>query len=99
MRQPTSLDFRPSWAPLSVKRLMETHRLAPFVPLSRSGSSERPDALFVGPRVKLTEPSWRREGAAGSSIESVSKLRCAIDPNEIMHKAGAGAQCSFETGQ
>jgi len=39
------------------------------------------------------------EGAAGSSIESVSKLRCTIDPNEIMQKAGGGAQCNFETGQ
>ena len=39
------------------------------------------------------------EGAAGSSIESVSKLRCTIDPNEIMQKAGGGANCSFETGQ
>jgi hypothetical protein len=35
----------------------------------------------------------------GSGIESVSKLRCAIDPNENMQKAGAGAQCSFETEQ
>ena len=39
------------------------------------------------------------EGAAGSSIESISKLRCTIDPNEIMQKAGGGANCSFETGQ
>jgi hypothetical protein len=39
------------------------------------------------------------EGAAGSSIERVSKLRCTIDPNEIMQKAGGGAECSFETGQ
>jgi hypothetical protein len=39
------------------------------------------------------------EGAAGSSIESFSKLRCTIDPNEIMKKAGGGAECSFETGQ
>jgi hypothetical protein len=39
------------------------------------------------------------EGAAGSSIESISKLRCALDPNEIMQKAGGGAECSFETGQ
>ena len=39
------------------------------------------------------------EGAAGSSIERISKLRCTIDPNEIMQKAGGGAQCSFETGQ
>jgi hypothetical protein len=38
------------------------------------------------------------EGAAGSSIESVSKLRCTLDPNEIMQKTGGGAQCSFETG-
>jgi hypothetical protein len=39
------------------------------------------------------------EGAAGSSVESVSKLRCTLDPNEIMQKAGGGAECSFETGQ
>ena len=39
------------------------------------------------------------EGAAGSIIESVSKLHCTVDPNEIMQKAGGGAQCSFETGQ
>lgn len=39
------------------------------------------------------------EGAAGSSIESFSKLKCTIDPNEIMQKAGGGAHCTFETGQ
>jgi hypothetical protein len=39
------------------------------------------------------------EGAAGSSIETISKLRCTIDPNEIMQKAGGGADCTFETGQ
>ena len=36
------------------------------------------------------------QGAAGSSIESVSNLRCTIDPNEIMQKARGGAECSFE---
>src|SRR5262249_50302499 len=39
------------------------------------------------------------QGAAGSSIESVSNLRCTIDPNEIMQKAGGGAQCSFDAAQ
>ena len=39
------------------------------------------------------------EGAAGSSTQSFSKLKCTIDPNEIMQKAGGGAQCPFETGQ
>src|SRR5262245_29181416 len=39
------------------------------------------------------------QGAAGSSTESISKLRCTIDPNEIMRKAGGGADCTFETGQ
>jgi len=39
------------------------------------------------------------EGAAGSIIESFSKLDCTIDPNEIMQKAGGGAQCTFEAGQ
>jgi len=39
------------------------------------------------------------EGAAGSIIESVTKLACTIDPNEIRQKAGGGGQCAFETGQ
>ena len=39
------------------------------------------------------------EGAAGSIIESVTKLACTIQPNEIRQKAGGGAQCTFETGQ
>jgi hypothetical protein len=39
------------------------------------------------------------EGAAGSIIESLTKLTCTIDPNEIRQKAGGGAQCTFETGQ
>jgi hypothetical protein len=39
------------------------------------------------------------EGAAGSIIESVTRLTCTIDPNEIRQKAGGGAQCAFETAQ
>jgi hypothetical protein len=39
------------------------------------------------------------EGAAGSNIESFSKLNCAIDPKEIRQKAGGGAACSFETAK
>jgi hypothetical protein len=39
------------------------------------------------------------EGATGSMIESVTKLACAIQPNEISLKAGGGARCTFETGQ
>lgn len=39
------------------------------------------------------------EGAAGSLIESVSKLVCTIDASEINQKAGGGAKCAFEIGQ
>ena len=39
------------------------------------------------------------EGAAGSNIESFSKLNCTVDPKEIRQKAGGGAECSFETGK
>ena len=39
------------------------------------------------------------EGAAGSLVESISKLSCTIDPREISNKAGGGADCTFETGQ
>jgi hypothetical protein len=38
------------------------------------------------------------EGAAGSMIASISKLDCALDPDEIKQKAGGGAQCSFDIG-
>ena len=38
------------------------------------------------------------QGAAGSSTESVSKLRCTIDPNEMMRKTGRGATCTFDVG-
>jgi len=43
-------------------------------------------------------PSTPSEGAAGPSTESVSKLRCTIDPNEIMRKTGGGATCTFDVG-
>jgi hypothetical protein len=39
------------------------------------------------------------DGAAGSNIESFSKLSCTVDPKEIRQKAGGGAECSFETGK
>jgi hypothetical protein len=39
------------------------------------------------------------EGAAGSIVESFSKLVCTIEPNEVMKKAGGGAECTFEVGQ
>lgn len=38
------------------------------------------------------------EGAAGSSIESISKLSCTIDPGEIKQNAGGGADCSWQGG-
>lgn len=37
------------------------------------------------------------DGAAGSVFESLSKLGCTLDPAAIRKKAGAGADCSFET--
>ena len=39
------------------------------------------------------------EGAAGSIIESITKLECTIDPMVIKQKAGGGADCTFDTGQ
>ena len=38
------------------------------------------------------------DGAAGSVLESLSKLNCTLDPAEIRQMAGGGATCSFETG-
>jgi hypothetical protein len=36
------------------------------------------------------------EGTAGATIESISKLVCTLDPNEIKQKAGGGAECMYE---
>jgi hypothetical protein len=38
------------------------------------------------------------EGAAGSVFESLSRLECTIDPNEIAQRAGEGADCTFDPG-
>lgn len=47
----------------------------------------------------LTTAGVASEGAAGSIIESLSKLVCTLDCNEIGQKAGDGAKCAFEIGQ
>lgn len=39
------------------------------------------------------------EGAAGSMIESVTKLNCTLDPAVIKDNSGGGADCSFGTDQ
>ena len=38
------------------------------------------------------------EGAAGSMIESISKLSCTLDLDAIKQSAGAGADCSWAAG-
>jgi hypothetical protein len=39
------------------------------------------------------------EGAAGSNIVGLSRLSCTLDPKALKDKAGAGAECGYETGQ
>jgi hypothetical protein len=39
------------------------------------------------------------EGAAGSMIEGVTKLNCALDPAVIKDNSGGGADCSFGADQ
>jgi hypothetical protein len=39
------------------------------------------------------------EGAAGSNIESLSKLSCTLDSKALKDKAGAGAECAYEAAQ
>jgi hypothetical protein len=36
------------------------------------------------------------DGAAGSIYESLSKLKCTLDPNAIKQNDGSGADCSYE---
>ena len=43
----------------------------------------------------LAEVGVPPEGTAGSVVEAVSNLECAIDPAELKQKAGGGAHCTF----
>jgi hypothetical protein len=46
----------------------------------------------------LATAGVQAEGAAGSNIESLSKLNCTLDPNAIRQKDGSGAECAFDGG-
>jgi hypothetical protein len=39
------------------------------------------------------------DGAAGSNFESLSKLNCTLDPEQLKQKGGGGAECSFEAAK
>jgi len=43
----------------------------------------------------LAEIGVQADGAAGSTFEAVSNLKCAIDPNEVKDKSGGGAHCDY----
>ena len=47
----------------------------------------------------LAEVGVRPDGAAGTIRESLSRLSCTIDPNEVKQKAGGGATCNFDPGK
>ena len=47
----------------------------------------------------LAEAGVRPDGAAGTIRESLSRLSCTIDPNEVKQKAGGGATCNFDPGK
>jgi hypothetical protein len=36
------------------------------------------------------------EGAAGTVYAGLTKLRCLVDPNEVLNKDGSGASCEFQ---
>ena len=43
----------------------------------------------------LAEIGVPPDGAAGSSFEAVSKLKCTVDPNEVKQNSGGGAHCDY----
>jgi hypothetical protein len=46
----------------------------------------------------LIELGIQPEGAAGSMIAGIKRLKCTIDPQEIREKAGGGADCTYDVG-
>jgi|SRR5665213_49846 len=47
----------------------------------------------------LASATVTAEGAAGSMIESVTKLNCTLDLDAIRQNDGSGADCSWQSGQ
>ena len=43
----------------------------------------------------LAEIGVASDGAAGSTFEALSNLKCLIDPNEVKQKSGGGAHCDY----
>jgi hypothetical protein len=43
----------------------------------------------------LAEIGVPPDGAAGSIFETVSALRCTVDPDEVKQNAGGGAHCEY----
>jgi hypothetical protein len=43
----------------------------------------------------LAEIGVPADGAAGSTFEAVSNLKCTIDPNQVKQKSGGGAHCDY----
>ena len=39
------------------------------------------------------------DGAAGSNVESLSRLSCTLDPKVLKQKAGGGAECSYDAAK
>lgn len=46
----------------------------------------------------IAETGVPSDGAAGSIYESLSHMRCVIDPKQVFDRAGAGAECRFKAG-
>ena len=57
-------------------------------------SGRRAHELFA----TLAEIGVQPEGAAGSSFEALSKLKCTIKPSEVKQKSGGGAHCRYSPG-
>jgi hypothetical protein len=66
-----------------------------FGPKKVTLSGRKAHELFA----TLAEVGVRPDGAAGTIRESLSRLSCTIDPNEVKQKAGGGATCNFDPGK
>lgn len=66
-----------------------------FGPKKVTLSGRKAHELFA----TLAEIGVQPDGAAGTIRESLSRLSCTIDPNEVKQKAGGGATCNFDPGK
>jgi hypothetical protein len=92
-----ALEFPDGQLVLLTRLIEGQHATVLQLPAAAPHPTEEPPAIGRTNRVRY--PKAENVQILLLGVEHIWKLECSIDPNEIMKKAGDGAECTFETGQ